>query len=105
VWEAVTQYLTQDGVRQTFEVLAGAPPGSQMVFTYIRQDFLDGTVFYGGQAAYREFVQKRRLGRFGLLPEQVAGFLAPYGWTEVEQARPREFTARYPQPSGRLMPV
>ncbi|WP_033288092.1 SAM-dependent methyltransferase [Amycolatopsis jejuensis] len=106
VWEAVTQYLSEDGVRKTFEFLAAAPPGSQLVFiTYLRQDFLDGTVLYGGEAAYREFVQKRRLWHFGLLPEQVGGFLTPYGWTEVEQAGPREFTARYLQPAGRVMPV
>lgn len=40
VWEAVTQYLTEVGVREIFEFLASARPGSRLVFTYLRKDFL-----------------------------------------------------------------
>ncbi|MFE0020822.1 SAM-dependent methyltransferase [Amycolatopsis sp. NPDC059021] len=105
VWEAVTQYLTEDGVRRTFDVLATAPTGSQLVFTYVRQDFLDGTTRYGAEAAYAEFVVKRQLWRFGMTPGHVAAFLAEYGWHEREQAGPQEFRSRYLEPSARAMPV
>jgi methyltransferase (TIGR00027 family) len=104
-WEAVTQYLTEAGVRRTLERLAHAGPGSRLVFTYVRQDFLDGAATFGAEAAYQEFVVRRRLWRFGLDPEQVAGLLAEYGWTEAEQLGPREFTARYLEPAGRRLPV
>jgi O-methyltransferase involved in polyketide biosynthesis len=50
VWEAVTLYLTETGVRETFEFLASAQPGSQLVFTYLRKDFLDATTLYGDEA-------------------------------------------------------
>lgn len=43
VWEAVTQYLTESAVRATFDFLAQAPAGSELVFTFLRKDFLDGT--------------------------------------------------------------
>lgn len=105
VWEAVTQYLTEDGVRRTFDVLATARPESQLVFTYVREDFLDGTTTYGAEAAYAEFVRKRRLWRFGLAPGQVGGFLTEYGWHELDQAGPEQFTARYLEPAGRALPV
>ncbi|RZQ61467.1 SAM-dependent methyltransferase [Amycolatopsis suaedae] len=105
VWEAVTQYLTEDAVRATFDFLAAAPAGSHLVFTYIRQDFLDGTALYGAEPAYHEFVVKRRLWHFGMHPERVAGFLAGYGWTHTEQLGPAEFAARYVTPSGRNLPV
>lgn len=105
VWEAVTQYLTEEGVRRTFDFLAGARAGSSLVFTYIRKDFLDGIHFYGAEAGYREYVAKRRLWRFGMDPDQVAGFLAEYGWREVEHVGPRVFTDRYVRPSGRDLPV
>ncbi|MFE2752328.1 SAM-dependent methyltransferase [Actinosynnema sp. NPDC059335] len=36
VWEGVTQYLTEDGFGRTFDFLAGAAPGSRLVFTYLR---------------------------------------------------------------------
>ena len=105
VWEAVTQYLTEDAVRATFGFLAQAPAGSELVFTFVRKDFLEGTALFGGEAAYREFVVKRRMWKFGLLPGEVAGFVTPYGWAEVEQLGPEEFTERYVAPSGRSLPV
>ncbi|GAB2817320.1 SAM-dependent methyltransferase [Lentzea nigeriaca] len=105
VWEAVTQYLTEDAVREMFDFLAQAPVGSELVFTFVRKDFLDGTTMFGGEAAYREFVVKRRLWKFGLLPDEVAGFLTPYGWAEVEQLGPQEFAERFLESSGRMLPV
>jgi methyltransferase (TIGR00027 family) len=105
VWEAVTQYLTEAAVRRTLEVLSAAAPGSRLAFTYIRRDFLDGTATYGAQAAHDEFVVKRRLWHFGLNPDEVGAFLAEYGWHEVEQCGPAEFTGRYLRPAGRLLPV
>jgi methyltransferase (TIGR00027 family) len=105
VWEAVSQYLTETGVRETFEFLASAQPGSRLVFTYLRKDFLDGTTLYGAEAAYQEFVVKRRLWHFGLMPEQITDFLALYGWDEIEQMGEQEFTARYVDPTTRTLPV
>jgi methyltransferase (TIGR00027 family) len=105
VWEAVTQYLTEPAVRHTLEHLADVAPGSRLAFTYLRQDFLDGTEFYGARAAYDDFVVKWRLWRFGLHPGEVAGLLAEYGWREREQLGPAEFTTRYLKPAGRDLPV
>ena len=36
-----------------------------MFTTYVRKDFLDGTVLYGGENAYQEFVVKRQLWHSG----------------------------------------
>ncbi|MDX3192270.1 SAM-dependent methyltransferase [Streptomyces sp. MN03-5084-2B] len=105
IWEAVTQYLTEAGVRRTLDVLSAAPAGSGLAFTYLRQDFLDGTASYGAQAAYEDFVVKRRLWRFGLQPDGVATFLGQSGWHEVEQCGAAEFNDRYLGPSGRTLPV
>jgi O-methyltransferase involved in polyketide biosynthesis len=58
---------------------------------------------YGAQASYQDFVVKQRLWKFGLHPEEVARFLAEYGWREREQVGPDEYTARYLQPAGRQM--
>ncbi len=105
VWEAVTQYLTEAAVRKTLHHLADVAHGSCLAFTYVRKDFLDGSSPYGAQGTYQDFVVKQGLWRFGLLPEQVAGFLAEYGWHEREQAGPDEYNARYLQPAGRHSPA
>lgn len=100
IWEAVTMYLSEAGVRRTLDQLTDVPPGSELVMTFIRRDFLDGTSMFGADGAYRDFVVKRRLWRFGLDPESVAGFLAEYGWRENEQLGPVEYRSRYLQSSA-----
>lgn len=61
VWEAVTQYLTEDGVRRTLALLGKAATGSRLVFTFVRRDFLDGTNSYQAEGAYRDFVVRHRV--------------------------------------------
>jgi methyltransferase (TIGR00027 family) len=100
VWEAVTQYLTEDAVRRTLAFLATAAPGSRLIFTYIRRDFFDGTDFYGAESLHRSFV-RGGVWHFALDPADVAGLLREYDWTEREQVGPAEYTARYLRPAGR----
>ncbi|MFO7168705.1 MAG: SAM-dependent methyltransferase [Chloroflexota bacterium] len=105
IWEAVTQYLSERGVRRTFAFLARAAPGSRLVFTYVRKNFIDGVELYGSPYIYERFRVRQRLWHFGMEPEQVAPFLSEYGWREVEQVGSAEYTARYVRPAGRELPV
>lgn len=96
VWEAVTQYLTEPGVRATFESLSQSAPGSRLMFTYIRTDFLTGQNLYNAPAAHHRFAEgPHPLWRFALNPEDVPAFLAEYGWQEREQLGPAEYAERY----------
>ncbi|GJF18547.1 S-adenosyl-L-methionine-dependent methyltransferase [Mycolicibacterium cyprinidarum] len=103
VWEGVTQYLSPEGVRATLQQLSAAAPGSRLIFTYIRQDFIDGTQLYGAEAAYRRWRQRSQLWKSGLVPEEVGELLAEYGWRLVEQAGPSYFRDTYIRPTGRML--
>jgi len=103
ICEGVTQYLTEEGVRRTLEGLRAAAPGSRLVFTYVRRDFIDGTNRYGTRTLYRHVRQRHQLWHFGLEPDEVAGFIADYGWRLVEQAGPDELVQRYVEPTGRKL--
>jgi methyltransferase (TIGR00027 family) len=105
VWEAVTQYLTTDGVRETFAMLAKAVTGSRLIFTYVRTDFLDGANLYGADSVYERFVVKYGVWHWGIDPADIDGLLREYGWTEREQVGRDEYVARYVKPSGRDLPV
>lgn len=105
IWEAVSQYLSEDGVRKTLSSLAGVESGSRLVFTYIRKDFIDGTNRHGQDNLYEIYRVKRPLWHFGLEPDQVGAFLERYGWRELEQAGTEEYTSRYLVPAGRTLPV
>ncbi len=104
LWEAVTQYVRPDGIRKVMEFLSTAARGSRLVFTYILEDFINGTNRYGLDAMYAEYIEKR-IWKFGLAPNQVSAFLARYSWKELEQIGGREYATRYLEPAGRIMPV
>lgn len=99
IWEGVTQYLSADAVRATFEYLAHAAPSSRLVFTYVRQDFIDGVNLYGARSLYRR--ERRQMWHFGMVPEEVSDVLASYGWRVIEQAGPDYFLEHYIRPAGR----
>lgn len=102
VWEAVTQYLTEDGFRKTLRSLSKAAAGSRLIFTYVREDFLAGLNFYGAeQMIHRDMKTKYDVWHFGIKPENVDSLLREYGWAEREQVGPREYFKRYIEPSGR----
>lgn len=101
ICEGVSQYLTEPAVRSVLAGLQPAAPGSRLVFTYIRRDFIDGMALYGAKALYRRFRQRRQVWKFGLNPEEVADFLAGYGWQLVDQLGPQQMLERYVRPAGR----
>jgi len=101
IWEGVTQYLTEDGVRATLGALRAAAPGSRLVFSYVRRDFIDGVNMYDAAMLYKRFRQRQQVWRFGLDPDEVSAFVAEYGWRLIEQAGPDYYLRNYIEPTGR----
>jgi methyltransferase (TIGR00027 family) len=99
--EGLTQYLSAEAVRTLLSGLAVAAPGSRLVFTYIRQDFLDGTNGYGAESLYRRFRSRRQIWQSGLVPELVDEWLTELGWHLTEQLGPSYYRDLYIRPTGR----
>jgi methyltransferase (TIGR00027 family) len=102
VWEAVSQYLTERGVRATFDWLAKAASGSRLAFTYVRKDFLDGKSSYGWKSGHRRFVASK-IWRFGMEPENCPNFLKRYRWRIIEDVGYDELADKYIVPTGRRL--
>jgi methyltransferase (TIGR00027 family) len=102
ILEAVTQYLTSAGIDTTFNFLASAHPDSQLAFTYIREDFLEGRAMYGQERLYQQYVT-RGTWLFGLDPEGVDAFLTSFGWRTLEHLGYDDLADRYVQPTGRKL--
>ena len=100
IWEAVTQYLTEAGIRSTFNFLAKAPAGSRLIFTYVRKDFLDGRNIYESEKFYKDFVLKK-IFIFGMEPELLPAFIREYGWKLIENIGYDELAPKYIKPTGR----
>ncbi|MGK2901309.1 MAG: SAM-dependent methyltransferase [Mycobacterium sp.] len=111
IWEGVTQYLSPEAVHSMFEQLRAVAPGSRLIFSYVRQDFIDGTNLYGAEAVYRKFRRRRHLiprrvahpqvWKSGFEPERVEEMLRGYGWRLFEQAGPSYYRDLYIRPTGR----
>jgi len=101
IWEAVTQYLTETGIRTTFDFLSKAARGSRLAFTYVRKDFIDGQVMYGQEEAYKKYIVKDKVWLYGIDPERVVNLLETYGWGVVEHLSYEELAERYIKPTGR----
>ena len=102
VCEAVTQYLTQKGVRAIFDWLAKSTPGSRLAFTYVRKNFLTGKALYGWESGYKRFVETK-IWLFGMEPEDCPGFLNDYGWRLIEDLGYDELASRYLEPTDRSL--
>lgn len=90
IMEAVTQYLTSEGIDAVFTYLSKAPGGSFLAFTYVDRDFIDGADLMGWKAAYNKYV-KSGLWKSGLSKEKVDGFLGKYGWSLIEDVASEDF--------------
>jgi len=103
ILEAVTQYLTEAGIQNTFDFLAKAPAGSRLAFTYVPKDFIAGKVLYGGEVMYKKMILKDKIWLFGIDPEGVDGFLGGYGWRVLEHLSYEELAEVYVKPTGRKL--
>ncbi len=100
IWEAVSQFLTEEGIQTTLNFLSKSPKGSRLIFTYILKDFLTGDNLFGQEKTYQLAVEKGYWS-FGLSPDEVANFLAPHGWKVLEHLDYDELAEKYLRPTGR----
>ncbi len=102
IWEAVTQYLTENGIRSTFNFLAKAIKDSYLVFTYLRKDFIDGKILYNWEKGYKHYV-KNNIWLFGQKPGAWPEFLRDYGWRVIEDIGYDGLQEKYVKPTGRVL--
>lgn len=96
VWEGVTNYLDETAVLRVLRDVARCAAGSQIVFTYVHRGVLDGSVQFAGAERILQNVRgMREPWTFGILPEQLAGFLAGAGLRLREDLGADEYRARY----------
>jgi len=96
VWEGVTNYLTAAAVDDVLAFVArGSAPGTRILFTYVHRGAIDGSAELAGTAALRRTLARvREPWTFGLVPEEIDGFLAERGLERVEDVGADEYRAR-----------
>ncbi len=102
IMEAVTQYLTEQGIEKIFSFLGEVAVCSRLVFSYVRRDFLIGRSTYGWKSGYKRFVSGG-IWHYAFEPDELPGFLRKYGWRLLEDRGCDELAGEYLKPSGRKL--
>jgi len=104
VLEGVTQYIRKQAVESILQYVARAPRGSEVVFTYVLKEVIDGTSKAfgadGGARAGRRFNWV-----FGFDRAQLPGDLHRLGLDLVEDVGATDYQARYLAPLQRRLKV
>ncbi len=97
IWEAVSYYLQEAGVRATLEFVAKqSAPGSRLVFDYLTREALER--IKAGKSGQRGAAARARHGEpftFGIPRGQGRAFLAQSGLTLVEELAARQMVGRF----------
>jgi methyltransferase (TIGR00027 family) len=104
LWEGVTQYVARDAVFAMLRFIANATPGSEVCFSYVPRDVIEGRSSRLGADGARRFVAQG-LWVTGFDPTTLASELAALGLDLVEDVGAAEYEARYMAPLGRIMDV
>lgn len=101
VWEGVTNYLSLEAVEAVLGGVGTFCPGTRIIFTYVDQGVLDGSVPFEDAAEVVRHVA--RLGEpwtFGLVPRQVEEFLRRWGLRLDSDLSAAEYRRRYFGPAA-----
>ena len=106
VWEGVVSYLTAAAVDQNFRTLARVlAPGSQLIFSYVHQGALDGSVAFREARRWKSSV--RSSGEpflFGFHPGALADYLRPRGFALLSNVSTAQAARSYCEPLRRSEP-
>jgi len=106
IWEGVTQYLSEEAVRQTITFIGTSAPGSMLLFTYVLKSIIEHRSGIPGADKLLDTVAKQNAPwRFGLEPSEVAEFLKPFHLNLIEDVGNADYQTRYLKPLGRNLVV
>lgn len=96
IWEGVTNYLTAEAVKQTFQFIGRFAAGSFIIFTYIHQQVLDSPhSFEGMNNILKRLRENEELWTFGLKPDELAQYLQQFNLRLLEDRGAAEYRNKY----------
>ena len=103
IWEGVTQYISKEAVDNTLKYVAQASTGSNIVYTYVLESFINGSHIPDGlNSIYKRFLKKKKpLWFCGFEPADMREYLSKYSLSLIEDVGHEEFLERYIKPKGR----
>jgi len=106
VWEGVTQYLSEQAVRQTLAFVGASAPGSILVFTYILKSLIERrSGIAGAESMLDRMVKQGSPWLFGLEPADLASWLQPFHLEVLADVGSTDAQANFFKPLRRELAV
>jgi methyltransferase (TIGR00027 family) len=105
IWEGVTQYISEEAVRQTLAFVGKSAPGSIIVFTYVLKSIIERHSDIPGANHMMDVVARQSPWVFGLEPSGIQDFLKPYGLTVIAEVGNSDYQEKYLKPVERNLVV
>jgi methyltransferase (TIGR00027 family) len=105
VWEGVTQYISEEAVRQTLAFVGKSAPGSIIVFTYVLKSVIERRSDIPCVEHLMDTVAKQSPWVFGLEPSGIPDFLKPYHLSLIADAGSADYQEKYLKPVERDLVV
>ena len=97
LWEGVTYYLTEEGIKRTLSFIKeSSGPDSIVAFDYFYKNAISGdTDSYGAKEIQMQVRKSGEPFLFGIDPDEVSPFLLESGFEILKHYSPEEFEKRY----------
>jgi methyltransferase (TIGR00027 family) len=105
IWEGVTQYISEEAVRQTLAFVGKSAPGSIVVFTYVLKSIIERRSDIPGAAHMMDVVAEQAPWVFGLEPSGVPDFLKPFHLALIADVGNVDYQEKYLKPLKRPLTV
>jgi methyltransferase (TIGR00027 family) len=105
IWEGVTQYISEDGVRQTLDFVGKSAPGSSIVFTYVLKSIIERRSDIPNADKMMDRVAEQSPWIFGLEPSGIQHYLETFHLFLVDEVGSVDYQEKYLSPLGRVMEV
>ena len=105
VWEGVTQYITEQAVRQTLSFVGKSAPGSVIVFTYVLKSIIERRSDIPGVDKVMDVIAKDALWIFGLEPSDIQAYLQPFHLALLADVGDTDYQEKYLRPRNRDLAV
>jgi methyltransferase (TIGR00027 family) len=105
VWEGVTQYITEDAVRQTLTFVGKSAPGSLIVFTYVLKSIIERRSNIPGADRLMDQVEKQAPWIFGLEPALIPDYLKTFHLSVTADVGNTYYQEKYLEPINRNLVV
>jgi len=97
IWEAVTQYISEEANDSTFKYIGQAALGSKLVFSYVIKSFFEGKYSNDGIKKHAKQFLTRNNPLFitGFNPAEMKDYLSKYSISLIEDIDSVEMQERY----------